>query len=56
MRRAMPMIYMDEDMRLAEPKNPFQEHDRKTWCPGTEIGEVMRSPLNPVVFTETRPP
>lgn len=55
MRRAMTMIYMDEDMRLAHPQNPFQEHDRKTWCPGTEIGEVMCSPLNPVVFTEARP-
>ena len=56
MRRAMTMIYMDEDMRLAEPQNRFQEHDRETWCPGTEVGEVMRSPLNPVVFSETRPP
>jgi ectoine hydroxylase-related dioxygenase (phytanoyl-CoA dioxygenase family) len=55
MRRAMTMIYMDEDMRLGEPQNPFQEYDRKTWCPGTEIGEVMRSPLNPVVFSEARP-
>jgi len=53
MRRAMTMIYMDQDMRLAEPQNPFQEHDRKTWSPGTEIGDIMASPLNPVVYSGT---
>ena len=54
MRRAMTTIYMDQDMRLAKPSNPFQEYDRKTWCPGTGIGEVMCSPLNPVVYSEVQ--
>ena len=54
MRRAMTVIYMDEEMRLAEPRNPFQEYDRETWCPGTEIGEVMRSAQNPIVFSEEK--
>jgi len=53
-RRAMTIIYMDAAMRLAEPRNPFQEFDRRTWCPGTEIGAVMASELNPVVWSGGR--
>lgn len=51
MRRAMTMIYMDEEMRLAPAENPFQENDRKAWCPGVEVGDVIDSPLNPVVYS-----
>ena len=50
MRGVMTIIYMDAEMRLVPPANPFQEHDRKTWCPGIEVGELMASSLNPVLF------
>ncbi|MEY9854569.1 ectoine hydroxylase-related dioxygenase (phytanoyl-CoA dioxygenase family) [Catenulispora sp. GAS73] len=48
-RRVMTVIYMDADIRLAEPTNENQEKDR-AWMPGTEIGQVPDTPLNPVLF------
>ena len=27
-----------------------QINDWNTWCPGAKIGEVINSPLNPVLF------
>jgi ectoine hydroxylase-related dioxygenase (phytanoyl-CoA dioxygenase family) len=50
-RRVMTIIYMDVDMRLAEPANDDQELDKETWCPGVAIGEVIDSPLNPVLYS-----
>ncbi len=49
-RRVMTVIYMDEDMRLAEPKNSNQMADWNTWMPGVRVGEVADSPLNPVLY------
>jgi hypothetical protein len=46
----MTIIYMDKDMRLKAPTNVGQENDWKTWCPGAEIGEVIDTPLNPVLI------
>jgi ectoine hydroxylase-related dioxygenase (phytanoyl-CoA dioxygenase family) len=51
MRRVMTVIYMDEDMKLKEPDNENQINDWNTWCPGAEIGNVIDSPLNPVLFS-----
>jgi len=51
-RRVMTMIYADENIRLVEPRNKNQESDRRTWCPGVEIGERLSSPLNPVLWTK----
>ena len=48
-RRVMTVIYMDADMRVAEPVNPQQERDRG-WMPGAGIGQVPDTPLNPVLF------
>ena len=50
-RKVMTVIYMDEDIQLAEPANRHQEGDRHVWCPGIEIGEVLDSPLNPVLWS-----
>ena len=47
----MTVIYMDEDMRLAEPRNEYQQADWEGWCPGAKVGEVIDSPLNPVLWT-----
>ena len=49
-RSVMTVIYMDAAMRLAEPANRMQAFDRATWCPGAVVGEVIDSPINPVLY------
>jgi ectoine hydroxylase-related dioxygenase (phytanoyl-CoA dioxygenase family) len=49
-RRVMTIIYMEDGMRLAQPKNKNQENDWAAWLPGTQIGEEIRTPLNPVLY------
>jgi ectoine hydroxylase-related dioxygenase (phytanoyl-CoA dioxygenase family) len=51
-REVMTIIYMDEDMRLIEPKNKAQESDWATWCPGAKVGEVIDTHLNPVIYSK----
>jgi hypothetical protein len=46
----MTVIYMDADMVLQEPTNAIQEGDWAQWCPGARIGEIIRTPKNPVIF------
>ena len=48
-RKVMTVIYMDAEARLQKPENKNQENDWHTWCPGAAIGEVISTPLNPVV-------
>ena len=50
MRKVMTVIYMDKDMRLKQPENDGQQNDWDTWCPGAKVGEVINSPLNPILF------
>jgi len=50
-REVMTMIYMDEAMLLVTPKNKNQIADVERWCPGVEVGDVVASPLNPVVYS-----
>ncbi len=50
MRKVMTIIYMDRDMILKKPENKNQEHDWNTWCPGTTVGEIINSPINPVLY------
>lgn len=50
MRKVMTIIYMDKEMTLMEPKNDNQVADWKAWCPGAEIGKVINTPLNPVLY------
>ena len=52
MRRVMTVIYMDKDMVLKQPENDNQVNDWNTWCPGAAVGEVIDSPLNPVIFQQ----
>lgn len=51
-RRVFTIIYMDVDMRLAEPKNSNQQVDWEVWTPSTKIGEVMDDELNPVLWCD----
>jgi hypothetical protein len=49
-RKVQTVIYIDRDMRLAEPKNQNQQNDWETWSPGTQVGDVMADELNPVLY------
>ncbi|MBK5278228.1 MAG: phytanoyl-CoA dioxygenase family protein [Bacteroidia bacterium] len=51
MRNVMTVIYMDKDMRLKEPANENQIDDWNTWCPGAEVGKVIDTPLNPILYS-----
>ena len=50
MRKVMTIIYMDKDMLLKNPENKNQIHDWNTWCPGATIGEIINSPINPILY------
>jgi ectoine hydroxylase-related dioxygenase (phytanoyl-CoA dioxygenase family) len=49
-RKVMTIIYMDRDMKLKDPENDNQRHDWNTWCPGAQVGEVIDSPINPILY------
>jgi ectoine hydroxylase-related dioxygenase (phytanoyl-CoA dioxygenase family) len=49
-RKVMTIIYMDKDMKLKKPSNSGQQNDWETWCPGVEIGKVINSPINPILY------
>lgn len=51
MRQVMTMIYMDENMRLKAPENDNQQADWDTWCPGAVVGELIDTPINPVMYS-----
>ncbi len=51
MRKVMTIIYMYKDMLLKNPENKNQIHDWNTWCPGATIGEIINSPINPILYT-----
>lgn len=53
-REVMTIIYMDEDIRLAAPKNKNQVADVERWCPGVQVGDVVASPMNPVIYSAGR--
>ncbi|MDA1028372.1 MAG: phytanoyl-CoA dioxygenase family protein [Bacteroidetes bacterium] len=52
-RKVMCIIYMDANMKLKKPVNGHQQLDWEGWCPGVQIGEVINSPINPILFDET---
>jgi ectoine hydroxylase-related dioxygenase (phytanoyl-CoA dioxygenase family) len=49
-RRVMTIIYIEDGIRLAEPKNKNQVNDWNTWMPGVQIDHVVDSLLNPVLY------
>lgn len=49
-RKVMTIIYMDKDMKLKQPENEGQTNDWNTWCPDAEIGKIINTPLNPVLY------
>ena len=53
MRKVMTIIYMDKDMKLKQPENENQINDWNTWCTGAKVGEVIDTPINPLLFSYT---
>ncbi len=49
-RKVMTMIYIEDGCRLLQPRNKPQENDWNSWMPGAKVGEVIASPLNPVLY------
>lgn len=52
-RKVMTIIYMDSNMVLKQPENDNQVNDWHTWCPGATVGEIIDTPLNPLLYTAT---
>lgn len=50
MRKVMTVIYMDRNMILKKPSNEGQQDDWEKWFKGAKIGEVIDTPLNPVLY------
>ena len=50
-REVMTMIYMDESIRVTPPKNKNHIADMERWMPGLAPGDLLNSPLNPVLYT-----
>lgn len=53
-REVMTMIYMDQDIRITEPKNKNHIMDIERWVPGGVVGEVLASRLNPVLYSSRK--
>jgi ectoine hydroxylase-related dioxygenase (phytanoyl-CoA dioxygenase family) len=49
-RAVMTIIYIEDGIRLAAPKNQNQIADWETWMPGAKIGEIVATELNPVLY------
>ena len=49
-RAVMTVIYMDHEMKLGESTSDIQRNDWAQWCPGAQVGQIIDTPLNPVVY------
>jgi ectoine hydroxylase-related dioxygenase (phytanoyl-CoA dioxygenase family) len=50
-RSVMTIIYMDAEMRVAQPTNAAQRNDLAQWLPGLGPGDLAASVLNPILWT-----
>ncbi|HLL89406.1 MAG TPA: phytanoyl-CoA dioxygenase family protein [Tepidisphaeraceae bacterium] len=50
-REVMTIIYMDQNMRVMEPKHAAQKSDLRNWLTGLKPGDAAASPLNPVLYS-----
>jgi len=50
MREVMTVIYFADGTRMNPMRNPWQVHDRDKWLPGTQPGELIATPLNPLLW------
>jgi ectoine hydroxylase-related dioxygenase (phytanoyl-CoA dioxygenase family) len=49
-RAVMTIIYMEDGIKVAQPRNKNQQNDWDTWLPGAKLNEVVDTPLNPVLY------
>lgn len=49
-RRVMTIIYIDADIRVAEPANEAQQTDLEVLMPGAQVGDVPDTEMNPVLY------
>ncbi len=52
-REVMTVIYMDENIHVTEPRNKNHVLDLERWAPGLKTGDVLCSPLNPVIYSSS---
>ena len=48
-RAVMTVIYIAEGEKVQAPMNENQENDLRTWFPGLKPGDLIASPLNPLI-------
>jgi hypothetical protein len=48
----MTVIYMDADIRIAEPTNRWQRADWAAWLDGRPVGGPADGPRNPVLWSQ----
>lgn len=49
-RKVMTIIYLEDGCRVTEPQYKAHENDLRSWMPGMKPGDVVDSPLNPVLW------
>lgn len=52
MREVMTIIYIADDMIVAEPDSNARRSDLNSWFPGIKPGELAASPKNPVLYNK----
>jgi len=55
-REVMTIIYADENIRLIAPKNKNHILDMEQWAPGLNVGDVLASPINPIIYSSKSEP
>lgn len=50
MRKVMTIIYLEDGTRVAPPKNKAQQNDLENFVPGTAVGDIVSSDLNPILY------
>ena len=46
----MTVIYIEDGIRLIQPRHKNHENEWNTWMPGVQIGAVVDSPMNPLLY------
>jgi ectoine hydroxylase-related dioxygenase (phytanoyl-CoA dioxygenase family) len=51
LREVMTVIYVAEDAKISETDSKERQNDLNMWLPGQVPGEIVGSPLNPVLYS-----
>jgi ectoine hydroxylase-related dioxygenase (phytanoyl-CoA dioxygenase family) len=49
-RAVMTVIYMEDGIKLIEPRTKNHRGDLASWMPGAQVGEPVITPLNPLLY------